>query len=121
MMSVQFHIEEMPGYLAARFVGAVVTEEDEQQFELIVEACELANTDRLLLDFTTVPEELFLADRYFLGEGAQIFTKHNFKVAAVCKPELQDSRCFAELVAQNRWVNLCGFTDFQSAEEWLLK
>jgi hypothetical protein len=33
-MSVQFRIEEMPGYLAARFVGAVTTEEDEQEFEL---------------------------------------------------------------------------------------
>jgi hypothetical protein len=119
-MSVQFQIVEMPGYLAARFAGAVATEEDEQQFELIVEACERANTDKLLLDFTMVPEELSLADRYFLGEGAQIFTKHNFKVAAVCRPELQDSRCFSELVAQNRRVNLRGFTDIQTAEEWLL-
>jgi hypothetical protein len=120
-MGIQFQIEEMSGYLAARFVSAVVTEEDEQQFELIVEACKRANTNRLLLDFTAVPEEFSLADRYFLGEGAQIFTKHNFKVAAVCNPELEDAGCFSELVAQNRRVNLCGFTDFQSAEEWLLK
>ena len=43
-MSVQFQIEEMPGYLAARFTGAVgTTEKDERQFELIVEVCERTN------------------------------------------------------------------------------
>jgi hypothetical protein len=121
MMSVQFHIEEMPGYLAARFVGAVATEEDEQEFELIVEACERANIDRLLLDFTMVPEELSFANRYFVEEGAQIFAKYNFKVAAVCNPERHDSQCFGELMAQNRLVNLRAFTSVEDAERWLLE
>lgn len=122
-MSVQFHIEEMPGYLAIRFTGAAATtEEDERRFESIVEVCERANISRLLLDFTIIPEEFSLADRYFLGEGARIFAKHKFKVAAVCRPDLEDAQCFAELVAHNRGVKtLRGFTDFQSAEEWLLK
>src|SRR5687767_10728151 len=120
-MSVQFQIHEMPGYLAARFIGAGATEEDEQEFELLVEACKRANTDRLLLDFTMVPEELSFANRYFVEEGAQIFAKYNFKVAAVCNPERHGSHCFGELMAQNRLVNLRAFTDFQSAEEWLLK
>jgi hypothetical protein len=119
-MSVQFQIEEMPGYLAARFTGAGATEEDEQQFELIVEACERANIDRLLLDFTMVPEELSFANRYFVEEGAEIFAKRKFKVAVVCKPELPGSQCFAELEAQNRRVNLRAFTNVQDAEKWLL-
>ena len=61
------------------------------------------------------------ASRYFLGEGAQVFVKLYLEVAAVCKPEINDSQCFAELVASNRRVNLRGYSDLPSAEEWLLK
>jgi len=42
-MSIQLQIEEMPGYLAARFTGVGVAEEVWSQFELIAGHCKSAN------------------------------------------------------------------------------
>ena len=120
-MSVRFQIEEMPDFLAARFTGAGTAEEAWRQFESIVEHCERANKNKLLLDFTEVQAKISLADRYFLGEGAKVFARHASKVAAVGRPEQLDPRRFGEMVAQNRWVNVRAFTNVEDAEKWLLK
>ncbi len=120
-MSIQLKIEEMPDYLSARFTGAGTAEEVWRQFETIAEHCKRANKNKLLLDFTEAHGKVSLADRYFLGDEAQIFTRFQLKVAAVARPERIDPHRFMEMVAQNRMVNGRGFTDFQSAEEWLLK
>ncbi len=50
-----------------------------------------------------------------------IFMRYGIKVAFVTRPERIDLLKFAILVAQNRGVKVEAFTDFQSAEEWLLK
>jgi hypothetical protein len=42
-MSIQLQMEQMPGYLAARFIGVGVRGEASQQFELIAEHCKLTN------------------------------------------------------------------------------
>ena len=118
-MSLQLQIEEMPDYLAARFTGAGVAEEAWRRFELIAERCNRANKNKLLLDFTEAHIEGSLADRYFLGEQALIFVRYGLKVAGVGRPEQLDPQKLAEMVAQNRWVNLCGFTNVEDAEKWL--
>jgi hypothetical protein len=38
-MSVQLRIDEMPGYLIVRFIGAGATEEVGRQFESLAEKC----------------------------------------------------------------------------------
>jgi len=118
-MSVRLQIEEAPDYLAARFIGAVTIEEVAHRFEVIAEQCKRANKNKLLLDFTEAHIEGSLADRYFLGEQALIFARYGLKVAGVGRPEQLDPQKLAEMVAQNRWVNLCGFTNVEDAEKWL--
>jgi hypothetical protein len=120
-MSVQLQIEEMSGYLKARFNGASATEEAERQFELLAEKCKCTNKNKLLLDFTEVPADVSLVDRYALGKRTLIFAQYKCKVAAVCQPEQYDSAYFLETVAQNRWVDLRVFTTVEDAEEWLFE
>ena len=121
-MSLQLQIEEMPDYLAARFTGAGVAEEAWRRFELIAERCNRANKNKLLLDFTEARGEISLADRYFLGDAAQLFLDYKLiKVAAVDTPERVDPQRFAERVIRNRWVNARTFTNVEDAEKWLLK
>jgi hypothetical protein len=120
-MSVQLQIDEMPGYLIARFIGAVATEEVELQFESIAEKCKSTKKNRLLLDFTEIPADISLVDRYDLGRRTLVFAQYKCKVAALCKPERHDSHCFLETVARNRWVELRVFTNGEDALEWLLK
>jgi len=121
MQLQQLHIEEIPGYLKARFNGANTTEEVEQQFKLLAEKCKSTKKHKLLLDFTGVPANISLVDRYELGKRTQVFARHKCKVAAVCKSERHESACFLATVAQNRWVDLCIFTNVEDALEWLLK
>ena len=122
-MSIQLQMEQMPGYLAARFIGVGVGGEASQQFELIAEHCKLTNNDKLLIDTTRydVDVKISLVDRFLLGERLGIFARYGIKVAFFSKPEQLDPRKFGALVAQNRGASVDAFTDFQAAEEWLLK
>src|SRR5215467_3570544 len=105
-MSIQLQIEEMPNYLAARFTGTGAAEEIWRQFEFIAERCKRANKNKLLLDMTETHEDLFLADRYFLGDAGEVFMFYNLiKVAGVARPDQLDPKRFVEIVARNRWVN----------------
>jgi hypothetical protein len=120
-MSVKLQIDETPSYLKARFIGAGATEEVERQFELLAEKCKSTKKNRLLLDFTEIPADISLVDRYELWIRTQVFAQYRCKVAALCKPERHDSQCFLETVARNRWVDLRVFTTVDDALEWLLK
>jgi hypothetical protein len=121
-MSMQLQIEEMPGHLAAKFAGAGTAEEVWRRYELIAERCERANKNKLLLDFTETYVETSLADKYILGEQAQIFARYKvIKVAAVARPEQVDPERFGEMVARNRGVDGRVFTNAEDAKGWLLK
>jgi hypothetical protein len=123
-MSIQLQIKEMPDYLVVSFVGTGAKEDFWRQFELIPELCNRANKSRLLLDYVGAYRhgEVDLADRYFFGEHARILARCNLvKVAIVARPERVDPERFADMVAQNRGINLRTFTNFEEAEEWLLK
>ena len=125
-MSVQLQIEEMSGYLAARFVGEGVANDVLQQFAFIAEHCKRANFKRLLIDVTAAHNKNSIGAvsrliRFNFADKSQVFACLTIKVAVVARPEHLDPQRFGELVAQNRGVNLRGFTDVQSAEEWLLK
>jgi hypothetical protein len=121
-MSIQLQIEEMPEYLAAKFTGAGTAKEVWRRYELIAERCKRANKNKLLLDFTEAYVEASLADKYNLGEQAQIFARYKvIKSAAVARPEQVDPERFGEMVARNRLVNGRVFTNAEDAKEWLLK
>jgi hypothetical protein len=120
-MSFQLQMEQMSGYLVARFIGTAMPGEVSQRFELIAEHCKRTNNDKLLIDTTGFNVKVTLVDRFLLGERLGIFARYKIKVVFVSRPEQLDPRKFAVMVAQNRGVDVDAFTDFQAAEEWLLK
>jgi len=120
-MTFQLQMEQMPGYLAARFIGAGEPGEAPQQFVSIAEHCKHTKNDKLLIDTTRYDVKVSAIDRFLMGERLQIFARHRIKVAFACRPEQLDPGKFGVLVARNRGVSVDAFTDFQAAEEWLLK
>ena len=120
-MSLQLQMEEMPGYLAARFIGVGVAEEVWRQFELIAEHCKRAKGDKLLIDITEAEGSVSVIDKYLAAEKSRIFVRYGIKVVFIETPERMDPRKFFLLAARNRGVNVEAFTDLQAAEEWLLK
>src|SRR5215468_2224840 len=121
-MSIRLlHMEQMSGYLAVRFIGEGVPVEVSQPFDLIAEYCKRTRNNKILIDtrgFDSTPSTL---DRFIFGEELQIYARYGIKVSFCCAPEQVDARKLMVLVAQNRGVNVDRFTDFQAAEEWLLK
>ncbi len=120
-MSLRLQMEQMPSYLAARFIGVGVLGEVSEQFESIAEHCKRTKNDKLLVDTTEYDVKVSFIDRFLFGKRLLVFARHRIKVAFFSRPEQLDMRKFGALVAQNRGVTVDGFTDFQSAEEWLLK
>jgi hypothetical protein len=120
-MSIQLQMEQMPGYLAARFIGSGAPKDVWGEFELIAEECKRTKTQKLLIDVTRAEGKASLIDKFLAAERSRIFASYCLKVALIDKPERMDPQNFGELVARNRWVNIRVVTDFQSAEEWLLK
>jgi hypothetical protein len=121
-MGFQLQIEEKPDYLAVKFTGVGTAEGVWRRYELIAERCKRANKNKLLLDFTEANVEASLADKYILGQQAQIFARYKVtKAAAVARPEQIDPERFGEMVALNRRVNGRVFTNAEDAVEWLFK
>src|SRR4030095_2979143 len=120
-MSIQLQMEQMPGYLAVRFIGAGVPEEIWRQFESIAEHCKRTKNNKLLIDATGAVGKVSVVDAFLAAEESQIFARYGIKVALLRVPERMDLQNFAELVARNRWVNVRVVSDLQAAEEWLLK
>ena len=117
-MNVQLQIQEMPDYLVVRFTGPA--KEAWRQYELIGEHCKRANKNKLLLDFTETHGDLSFADKYHLGDKAEIFTAYKLiKVAVVGRSEQFDSQKFGEMVARNRWLDARVFSNVEDAEKWL--
>src|SRR5262245_58165024 len=113
-MSLQLQMEQMPGYLAARFIGVGVPEEVSRQFELIAEHCMRTKSDKLLIDITKAEGDVSLAERYLVAKRAQIFAAHKIKVVFIERQERMDPGRFFLLAARNRGVNVEAFTDLQS-------
>jgi hypothetical protein len=118
-MSIQLQIEQMPGYLAARFTGAGAAEEIWRQFESIAEHCKRTKNKKILIDLTRAEGKISTLDKFQMGESGRIFALHGIKVAGVDTPERIDPQGFVALVAQNRWVKARAFSNVEDAEEWL--
>ena len=117
-MDVQLQIQEMPDYLAVRFTGSM--KEAGHELALIAEHCKRAKKNKLLLDFTETHGELSIADKYHLGDKAEIFMAYKLiKVAVVGRSEQFDLQKFGETVARNRWLDARVFTNVEDAEKWL--
>jgi len=72
-MSIQLQIEEMPGYLAARFAGVGAPKEVWRQYELIAEHCKRTKNKKLLIDTSKAEGEISIIERFLMGERTQLF------------------------------------------------
>ncbi|HMB26901.1 MAG TPA: hypothetical protein VKS99_02305 [Blastocatellia bacterium] len=120
-MSIKLQMEQKPDYLAATFSGVGEAKEVWRQFKLIAEHCRRAKGDKLLIDISRAEGELSVIEKFLAAEESQIFARYGIKVAFIEKPERMDPRRFFLLAARNRGVKVEAFTDYQAAEEWLLK
>src|SRR5215813_9668190 len=105
-MSIQLYIEQMPDYLAARFIGSGVAEEVWRQFEVIAEHCKRAKNNKLLIDITKADGKLSLIEKYSAAEESRIFASYGIKVVFIETPERMDPRRLFLLAARNRGVNV---------------
>ena len=119
-MSLKFEMEQMPGYLAAKFIGSGVAEDVWGQFELIAEECKRTKNNELLIDTTEVEGEISDVERFQFAERMEIFARYRIKVALACKREHIHPQGLAMLLAQMRGVDGEIFTDSRDAEVWLL-
>ncbi len=72
------------------------------------------------MNISTIKAVPSFSERFRAGERAVIFSEFGLKVAVVASPEQVEPRRLAELVAQNRGVDVRIFLDLAAAEEWLL-
>src|SRR5215510_13621713 len=100
-MSLQLQMEQLPGYLAARFIGAGAPGEVSQQYESIAEFCERTKNNKLLIDTTSLDVKLTVISRFLAAQRLSIFATHRIKVAFICRQEQHDPENFAILVARN--------------------
>ena len=119
-MSLKFEMEQMPGYLAAKFIGSGVAEDVWGQFELIAEECKRTKNNELLIDTTEVEGEISDVERFQFAERMEIFARYRIKVALACKQEHIHPQGLAMLLSQMRGVDGEIFTDSRDAEVWLL-
>src|SRR5262249_59410048 len=102
-MSIRlFHMDQMSGYLATRFIGSGAAEDVSGEFESIAEHCRRTKNHNLLIDTTGFDVKISTLDRYLLGESVQMFARYGINVAFVCTPDQLDPQRFGELVARNR-------------------
>jgi hypothetical protein len=120
-MSIDLQMENASGYMVARFTGEGNAEEALLNFERIAEECKRTNNKKLLIDCTKAKTEISTVDMYEQGEGAILFNRYEIKIAVVVPEEKFESEKFSELVARNRGVDACVFTDYQDAKAWLLE
>jgi hypothetical protein len=100
-MSLQLQMEQMSGYLAARFTGAGVAEEGWRQFESIAEHCKRTKNNKLLIDGTQAEVKPSLVDRFLTAKRTLIFAQYGLKVAFVENPERIDPTRFGETDARS--------------------
>jgi hypothetical protein len=121
-MSIKLQMENARGYMVARFTGEGKAEEALLNFEQIAEQCKSANNKKLLIDCTEAKtDDASIVDMYEQGKGAQLFNSYGIQIAVVVSEEKLEPEKFAEMVARNRGVNACVFTDYRTAEDWLSK
>ena len=74
--SLMVRLEQMPGYLAARFTGIGPLRDVSQQFELIAERCKLTNADQ-----SNFPPQHKFALYAAQNRGIDVWTFTDFKEA----------------------------------------
>jgi len=68
-MGLQLQMEQMPGYLAARFIGAGAPQEVWLQYELIAEHCKRTKNKKLLIDTSKAEGEISIIERFLVTES----------------------------------------------------
>ena len=120
-MSLKIKMEKKADYLLATFSGEADLQEAGNRFEFMAVRCRSAKKNKLLMNIAAINVVPTFSERFRIGEKMVIFSEFGIKVAVVASPEQIEPRRLAELVAQNRGVDVHIFLDLASAEVWLLE
>jgi NOL1/NOP2/fmu family ribosome biogenesis protein len=71
------------------------------------------------MNISAIKAVLSFPQRFRAGERMVIFSEYGIKVAVVASHSLVEPRRLAEVVAQNRGVDVRIFLDLAEAEKWL--
>jgi len=118
-MSLKIKYEKKADYLVANFSGDANLGEIGNRFEELAVHCRDAKKNRLLMNISAIKAVLSFPQRFRAGERMVIFSEYGIKVAVVASLSLVEPRRLAELVAQNRGVDVRIFLDLAEAEKWL--
>ena len=76
----------------------------------------------ILLDIRNANSELSIANLWYLADELNKFRRtFNCKTAILCPVEQFDHAGFFALCSQNRGFQVCAFTSYEGAMEWLLE
>jgi Holliday junction resolvase len=120
-MSLKIKMEKKADYLLAPFSGEAKLQEAGNRFESLAVRCRSTKKNKLLMNISAIKVVPSFSERFRIGERMVIFSEFGIKVAVVASPKQVEPRRLAELVAQNRGVDVRIFLDHAAAEEWLLK
>jgi hypothetical protein len=118
-MSLKNKYEKKAYYLVANFSGNSNLGKIGNRFEELAVHCRDAKKNRLLMNISAIKAVLSFPQRFRAGERMVIFSEYGIKVAVVASLSLVEPRRLAELVAQNRGVDVRIFLDLAEAEIWL--
>jgi hypothetical protein len=118
-MSLKIKFVKKAGYLVANFSGEANLLEIGNRFEELAIRCQSEKRNKLLMNISAIKAVLSFPQRFRAGERMVIFSEYGIKVAVVASLSLVDPGRLAELVAQNRGVDVRIFLDLAEAEIWL--
>jgi len=113
-ISFQVHAEYLKIVLCGEFPSTTYRE----LLESMRDQASRSGHTRLLIDAMGVTAPLKELSRFFVGEAVADIFKHNYRVAALYRPELINK--FVENVAVNRGTQFLVVGDETVALQWLL-
>jgi hypothetical protein len=120
-MNITFSLENREGYLLVIISGVYSKGDDFLSIpDAILKECQLSGKNKALLNIMNLSLYGFTdMDRFYLGARIAETLRGKVKLSAACK--IENTSRFAETVAKNRGAQFAVFTDFNQAEEWLVK
>lgn len=120
-MNITFSLENREGYLLF-IISGVYSKGDNflSVPEVILKECQTIGKNKALLNIQSLGLKGFTdMDRFHFGARIAETLRGKVKLSAVCHEDIVSR--FAETVAKNRGAQFAVFTDFNQAEEWLVK
>ena len=112
-------INNHPDYIRINFIGTFSMEAARQTVDTILETCTSKGQLAVVLDCSSMTGKLSIMDRYRVILYGQKLIGKVSRLALVADIKMVFPDRFAEMVAQNRGINLKVFSDIEGAVHWI--